>query len=544
MTQSLLVKKNKLEQEILEKSDISSKALLRAKNDFKDFPEKKFLELAELYYIYAFKDATRFKRDVKSTTLKYEAVVICLLGFFSAQDQNIDFEDVKNVDELFKVIRKSSGLEAVDKWLKLQSKDSENILKSSGVFNFYSSLYKLSFTLESTKLLESLEELKKTTSDIFDWFKAVKILNAKQVSGGRMGRFISNINSSVLTWNKHKIYLTLIMGITLESEKSSFSLDDLSRFCALISEQTWLSGLKEKLDLLFASDGEDLKMSKNISILEIANSLTNPKNQNIVYFLGKINIKQDDFKTLSDFAKVVNDALPYTKRQLDAIDGLQGNHISENAKKKIGFYLSNMKAESVYEFLKKNPYLISWISRGELFRMAVIDDVKGGELLNAYMIHYKNKQIIEIFNLPKEEKSISSVLYEIMREEFPFDLKFAFFEKNRLQRKSNFKSERNISYVFDKVIYLINRESSLHGFHLWLSELDKIGVTIPLSKVKHFKVFSQLLVFPENKISKNVIEYLQKEPWFGYLTPKMINSFKLKLSEVKVSKRKVKKKEV
>ncbi|MCX6752903.1 MAG: hypothetical protein NTW62_00980 [Candidatus Nomurabacteria bacterium] len=509
-----------------ELSVLSEQALLNAQSK-KDFPEEQFTKLANLYYALLFKQALKSRSDVKASALKQEAVLICLLGMFSAQSLGKDFHQIKNTDDLIGLIHEATGLEKIKTWLKNEKKDAEKILKTSGIASLYEELLKLVFNFRTKEMIQSLDCFRKNVLEMFDWLKLVKILNTNNIHSGNFEKFISEFQR-FFVWDKEKLYNMFIMGITIDANSSLFSLKDLINFCHKIQQPNWFKDFENKLNSSLSGDDVALTIFKDSSFNRIVKNILQPKNQNIVYFLRKVNLSKSDFYITKDLVKIIDQSLGHIKNKIQKEKEIGSKKDSfKTVKKHVSAFTARYRAEDVHRIVLERPYLATWFSYEEMMRIAVIDLKNENQLQNKLEAEYGlSPEMIEIFGLLNTKEPIGEILYKLMRDKKILSFQFSFFLENRKQRLLlPLTSVQNHNFL-KEFMAIVARDITYKQFSIWLEEIEKKNAEVVLDSIPISRLALHLFLQPEGKVSKNVLKRLTKESWFQYLTPEMIGSIK------------------
>lgn len=223
-------------------------------------------------------------------------------------ESDYDTTIIQTFDQLRQALWDVVGFTQLHKWVSEQD-NPDLLLESSGkkaIFNAMNILGNEAFHHSNKILFFSVEESRSFVERLYGWFGLVKIFN-EIATKQKNFRKLASVKKGSLVWEENITCCTLIFQAVLNSEKLSFSLKDISRFCTAIRKPGMSDQFKKSFHLLAKENGAEIAgniLEEYIDTLVI-------KGQTIFGAAEDIRISSEDdlkmFNKVKGFAKVTSD---------------------------------------------------------------------------------------------------------------------------------------------------------------------------------------------------------------------------------------------
>jgi hypothetical protein len=519
---------------IIPASALKQMALLKDLGE--EFSKEQLLRITRIYFPKAYKRATGYKKEQsvqkKLPEIKMEASIIAVLSMVAAKSLGVSVKTLTSVSKIEEVVLQGTGITALVSWLDKNKKDKDNILDASGKRRLVELLTELKFTVETQEYFFSFEKLKRTVADLNEWLKIVAALNKNAATQPHFLRLASSSGSGVV-WRKEKIYMSLIIGITLGRERASFSISDILQLCKIIKEDSWVKDIKEKLSLIII---DDLKgsLADISSIQNIIDEMNLFRNKTIFFYAKKILWGKSDEEGLIRDADVL-----FTSGAL-AIGRFTGRKFDEAAlkeiRKKISSSLGNQPMTFSYQFITEYPYLITWFTEQEFFRMAIIDQFKDKKLqaiADTYGVGEAFKKCVTYIN---KTVTVADVVMDIINSKEVFGTSLNFFTKNKsmMSNRKLAPSDVRKKRLYKTVMNHASRVFTPRAFSDWMYYVESRDpdVAVDLAGIAVSHIAAAYLMTTTEKRALTITNFIEGKPWGKYIDENAKEYFKAKIGTV------------
>ncbi len=516
------------------RQDVTTLVHMRPSNRADEEDVKEHLErLADFFIMDFYRQATKKENETyKIRHIKTQAAIFLGLLIRSARKTGTKFSEIKNLKHSYACIKEAIGVTALQDWLSKQSGRGVKIISGSGQERMYAWLDKLSWTEEMQGLYSRFDLLEKTVRELFDWMRMVKLLNESFKNKPSMALLTSSVGESgALVWKRDRVYLTLIINMTMDWNKTSFKLDDLLSFSRAIAKLDWKEKITEKFKAIHLGEGQST-VSLSKTVMEIIDHLSKSENQTPLYMCRKVSLSRTDLNLMRKFMSVVDQAASHTASQrigASSFKNKSSKGFLDRAKERIYRRTKNMKADDLYNFLVEHAHFMFWISPKEFSRLAVLDAIYAGVLEKALTrfgmvdgLKAEKKRVSENF-------SLAQMLFAYWTDKKPYGFDFEFLHYNRqmFQKGSKFQSKEEISSI---LIEEISLASTPGEFSKWVSGLQKFEISIPLGHLTPFRVLAYYLDSKDEDVPDDVRATVELQQWFPYMTENIRDYFESKVN--------------
>ncbi len=501
-----------------------------------EFTKEQLLRITRIYFPKAYKRATGYKKEQskqkKLPEIKMEASAISVLAMVAAKSLDVSVKTLTSVDKIEEVILQGTGITTLVSWLDKNKKDKDSILDASGKRRLVEMFAELRFTPETQEYFFSFEKLKRMIADLNEWLKIVAALNKNAATQPHFLRLASSSGSGVV-WRKEKIYMSLIIGITLGRERASFSISDILQLCKIVKEDSWVKDIKEKLSLIVVDDLKS-SLADISSIQNIIDEMNLFKNKTIFFYAKKILWGKSDEEGLIRDADVL-----FTSGAL-AIGRFTGRKFDEAASKeirrKISSSLGNQPMTVSYQFITEYPYLITWFTEQEFFRMAIIDQVNDKKLqaiADTYGVGEAFKKCLAYIN---KTVTVAEVVMDIINSKEVFGTSLSFFTKNKsmMSNKKLAATDVRKKRLYKTIMNHASRVFTPRAFADWMYYVESKNpdVVVDLTGIAISHIAAAYLMTTTEKRALTITNFIESKPWGKYIDENAKEYFKAKIGSV------------
>lgn len=498
-------------------------------------------QVGELYFKRGYQIASRTRHAIQKPNIKdirRQAVIMGVLAVSAAEELKKTVghkgaESISVISDADQAIKTVTGISALETWLNKKGKDRLSILESSGKKGTIETLLELRINPETLWHYETIDRLRRLVSELFDWLQVVAALNKNAATRPRLRNLAYTLESSQESvWNRERTYLTLLIGMTFETDRISFSLDQLSRFSQKIKTKDWQKKIVEQLKLIVIDEETKQTLYGNHGVKLILDNLKERSNQTPFYFAKKVHLDNDhDRQLLQRSENTITTAIVTSARGHFFPDN---QILSDTAlKQQIKSTLGGRAVRISYEFLLKYPYFVYWLGDLEILRLASLD-IKNRSLAKAVASYDKEKRLKKMFGTLSQKVTVAEVVEQIITGKNLFNQPFEFFTGNRAYSAG--KHQRNkLSKKSDHEIYKILLTKILttltpQAFCRWAKQLEKNGVKLNLDDLTLSRIVACYFAVRPNERPKCVEERVQKEYWLKHIDDRAILYFRKKVS--------------
>lgn len=167
---------------------------------------------------------------------------------FMLTDAYLTFDEVKSFDEIRNIIWEKTGFTKLQHWVENQENMNLLLLLSGkkSLFEQMRSLGKGAFYGPHAIISDSLKKTRTNVARLYGWLCLVKAL--LDVAGSTSGnRSLLAANNESENWEPNIVCCTLIFQAALQTDQTSFTLEDVKQFCKLCTQVDWPRSIKAKL---------------------------------------------------------------------------------------------------------------------------------------------------------------------------------------------------------------------------------------------------------------------------------------------------------
>lgn len=480
----------------------------------------------------------RNSRDYKIQDLGRKAQVMAALTIKCAILIGKNLQEIKNYKAAQETIYKATGLLEMQTWLERQGVEKEKILATSGQSNATQSYLQLDIlSPENEKLFGNLGKFTSVISELLKWLRIVATLNKYAKENVKLARLALLVGSVQKIWNQYRVYLTLIIGTILEKNKISFEISDIVDLIKKLKEGNWE---KELLDALqsIKIEGTRETLADDTVMRKIIVDLRNPECYTLFYFLPKITFeKESERKILNECRILMQDAMALVFEQ-DYRDPTRANTgDSPYFREKLTNVLANRKVQVAYPYVLLHPYITTWLSDEELFRLTWFSK-EDPAFENAVGVYDTDSRIVAMRKKLNTPVSAKTIMDDIFMSDSLIGISYEFFVKNRSffmnADTNNDPEEKPIAKSLTKalelqmtksILMLIVRTFNPWYFSKWLKETENKS---PLDEIKNLskrKLLAAYFSTEDNErpeLLKNIIE---QYAWMQYMDESSLQYF-------------------
>lgn len=501
-----------------------------------EFTKEQLLRITRIYFPKAYKRATGYKKEQgiqkKLPEIKMEASIIAVLSMVAAKSLDVSVKTLTSVDKIEEIILQGAGIRALVSWLDKNKKDKDSILDASGKRRLVELFAELRFTPETQEYFFSFEKLKRMIADLNEWLKIVAALNKNATTQPHFLRLASSSGSGVV-WRKEKIYMSLIIGITLGRERASFSISDILQLCKIVKEDNWVKDIKQKLSLIVVDDLKS-SLADISSIQNIIDEMNLFKNKTIFFYAKKILWGKSEEEGLIRDADVL-----FTSGAL-AIGRFTGRKFDEAAlkeiRKKISSSLGNQPMTVSYQFITEYPYLITWFTEQEFFRMAIIDQFNDKKLqivADTYGVGEAFEKCVTYIN---KTVTVADVVMDIINSKEVFGASLNFFTKNKsmMSNKKLSPSDVRKKRLYKTIMNHASRVFTPRAFSDWVYYVEgkNSNVSVDLTGIAISHIAAAYLMTTTERRALTITNFIESKPWGKYIDENAKEYFKAKICSV------------
>ncbi len=480
----------------------------------------------------------RNNREYKIQDLGRKAQIMAALTIKCAVLIGKNLQEIKNYKIAQETIYKATGLLEMQTWLERQGGEKEKILATSGQGNTTQSYLQLDIlSADNEKLFGNLGKFTSVVSELLKWLRIVATLNKYAKENVKLARLALLVGSTQKIWNQHRVYLTLIIGTILGKDKIAFEISDIVSLIKKLKEKNWE---KELLDALrsIKIDGTSETLADDTVMRKIIVDLRNPEYYTLFYFLPKITFeKESERKLLNECRILMQDAMTLVFEQDYKDPARTKTGDSPYFREKLTNVLANKKVQIAYPYLLLHPYITTWLSDEELFRLTWFskEDPIFENTVGVYDTDSRISTIYKKLNTPVLAKTIMD---DIFMNDSLIGISYEFFVKNRSfynnAETSNDPNEKSIpksltksleSQMTKSILMLIIRTFNPWYFSKWLKETEmksRLDDFKDLSKRKLLAAYFSTEDVERPQLLKNIVE---QYAWIQYIDESTLRYF-------------------
>jgi hypothetical protein len=470
-----------------------------------------YSELKRLWSYYLRLLTVRFRNSYdEKKIIRYASLILNLLNEADLR-KLVALNDLKNEKDVRNFLQEVSGLSGLKQWLR--ERPAEKIISASGKKDVLVDLWDLKLSSFTAKAFESLDNLKKEVDDLSTWFKLVFFF---------LDRNLLNLttpesaNCFVNVLEIHKVFINFLVSLTLELEKSRFSIDEYYLFLRRMDNfNLWLTDINNKIngfepgscaidvmehhEMRAIIENFKSKHRRLIFLTEIKSLLVQPD----LVLVDKLETELAAAANFMVFCRLDDFRKASDVRQKELIA-------------KIEKFLLSHKINDVYNWLLTEHRFLPWLSEDFLKALIVYDRFRGQKLIRKYS---------EIDLSGYEELSPISLLnffQTVAKVEQPFELNWSILKRvghNRISSKE----------INEAIFAMVFRGVEICRFNSWLSVMiirdEPLKGIIP----SHFFLATYLDDSSDSKkfkeLRKASLEFLENKPWFRYLDDECTRSY-------------------
>ena len=514
---------------------VQSQVKLLIKRTSSEISEKEVEKIFTICFQYLFKETSRKKLGKKIDQLRREAIVVTrlllevLVEFPERKVQLGKYED--NINLIFA----ASGVIELNSWISKQGSNGDEIVESSGHKKILDTIVNFRLHNDKVPFFNSLKSLRKTVSDLYEWLKIVKALNVQRRNGFQLTK-MAYASGTQMIWNKDRVYLSLIVGLTLDTAQVVFKLSDILLFCEKIRMKEWNEQIQEKLNQIVIEDSVKGTLYHQPTIQNLLEDLQKTQNQTIFYFGRKVALVPGDSKVLLSFssailsaARIISETKSQSRSQAKAMQEL---------KKRVGIRLGNFPATVAHQLLVEYPHLIELLDQQQIFRLAIVDAETHS--LSRLIKGYSGEEYFLTATAKLQESvTVGDVLNSIIQGDDLFGFKFDFFTKNRSiagRQKKNL-STTNETKLYSSVLNSLTTTLPPTQLNEYLLRVEKVsGNSVNLKGIRSTRLVACFFASSKDERPKAITDRVFHEPWAPYVdeySQQYFNSILLSLIEVK-----------
>lgn len=473
-----------------------------------------YVKIIELSKVYA-SDLMKIYMNKQKTfeNIPSRVAKVIKLLFEVAQIPSVDISNIKTTEEMKTKLREVTGLESINQWLR-KRKNSAEILKQAGKETDFNRLWNFRVDKTKSKEYDNLKSFTQVVKDLHTWLKVVDFFIDTKSAKRKIA--FAQPTFETQYWRIETIFLTFLISVTLETEKNLFSLRDLKLFLDKMDDyEKWKTDFKRKVYKGFDEGSGIRDIYEHTLMNKIIDEFSQIRNRNVFYFKSKLVLSKDDDQLLRSFQIVYE--LAAKKRA-----GSLGEHFTETPKStivsRISYLVQSRNIAYAYEKIKEEPYFFDWLNKAQQVRLLIYDLSTEDKLLHRYAKkHLTNcKPALDCL---REKMSFGEMMKAVWFEEFPFNMKWEYIQKNRIGGKASeiSQNETTEERFYEGMAFVLTRDLGFADFINWFKEVENEFGLRPASIPGYIALIIYFMT-DEDRVPLSIIKRLKMYPWFNYIT--------------------------
>lgn len=470
--------------------------------------EKEIMRIADFYLLHL--KQVRLSQERGFGGLAERTLLISSLLLSAAKDNTfVDLTSLKKVEDVHDVLRRVSGFTEIYTWLNSQA-ETKKILLESGKQNQFLMLWHFKMDLVSYKSFKDLDTYRKEVRDLGVWLKIVALF----INRDKSKVAFMKPSKEVKNWNMGAIFISFLISITLETEKSMFTLSDMYDFLRKVDHfDVWKKEVEGKIYGGFEKDSGAKELYEHELMREILRDLEQPKNRVVFYFSGRLVFTAADKKLIVAARKVFDKAVASkTSEELSLITEEGKN---AKAKERITRLVSRKKIEFVYECLACQKYYLDWLNDSELMRVIAYDNVTDNKGILDYAKEHSLASIELLANLSRSF-TMAEILSQVWKEKEPFNMSWAYLTSNRCTNIRPCGEKFRLKFFHDINMEVISY-LGYKGYMLWLGKVESEGFVPKQETISDFAAIVMHFMFNKNELPKCVRQKIESFVWYRFI---------------------------
>jgi len=284
-------------------------------------------------------------------------------------------KSIKDAKGIRNHLRDKLGMIDVRDWLSTKD-NAEQILKESGQEKIFEGLWKFRYCKATEMYHDDVDIFKKKIKDLKAWFKIIDFLITRSSFRNRI--HMTNARNGVVLWRKDTVFSILLISMTLNSEKTEFSLVEIENFLRLVDDyDNWHESLLEKIKS-FPADSGIIELFESDEMRSLIVRLKTSSFRTLISFAENLPLKREERPVYKDLCIKFNMAVNYA---YEFRSPASKSKQLEDARSKLSEIISRLNTKTAYDFIAKKKVFLFWLEKNKLTELLVWDTLESGGLI-------------------------------------------------------------------------------------------------------------------------------------------------------------------